>query len=245
MDQGSSSGFVVGTSLNGIGKKIAFLLDLPPEDFDNFISILDPLTKSGWINMQGSFMRQDNLYKNYLQVIQAVELCLSNGLALPTLILIYSLIDSVSWLACNDDTQKIGVRFQSWVNEWMLKKYPLPCNAEELYSARCGILHTLTPESDLTKKGVKLIAYAWGKGKQEDLIKANMLVESTNCVSVHIDNIFSSFKNGFADFLKHLEENKDLEDLFIQKANKHFAPMDTSTIETFLQICGEQGISPQ
>lgn len=45
------SGFVVGTSLNGIGKKIAFLLDIPPEDLDKFISILDPITKSGWIKM--------------------------------------------------------------------------------------------------------------------------------------------------------------------------------------------------
>lgn len=184
-------------------------------------------------------MGQENFYKNYLQVMLAVQHCLSNGLVLPALILIYSLIDSVSWLACNNDHQKNGVRFKSWVNEWMLKKYPLPCNAEELYSARCGILHTLTPESNLTKKGARQIVYAWGKAKWEDLESTRKIVGGDNFVSVRIDDVFSSYKNGFADFLNHLEDNKDLEDLFIIKANKHFAHMDIPTIETFLQVCGE------
>ena len=112
----------------------------------------------------------ENLFKNYYQLIQATDDCINKHMIMPALILIYSAIDSAGWIASDDLDEGVGTRFQNWVNKWMLKSGKLKCTAEELYAARCGVLHTLTPNSTLSeKKGVKRIAYAWGKAKHEGL----------------------------------------------------------------------------
>ena len=154
---------------------------------------------------------------------------------MPALVLIYSAIDSVSWVASDEDNQQVGKRFQVWVDTWMLQKYPLPCTALELYAARCGILHTLTPKSDLSeKKNVRRISYAWGTAQQKDLEESIKRLEYPGLVAVHVNDIFNSFKNGFADFLDSLEKDEVKRNLFVQKAGEHFANTEISVISEFL-----------
>jgi hypothetical protein len=182
-------------------------------------------------------MSDKNLFRSYFQLITAVDYCLTEKLILPALILIYSAIDSVSWLASDDDDQPVGVRFQYWVNNWMLLKYPLPCTAVELYAARCGILHTLTPNSSLHgKKKIRLLSYAWGEAKQENLNESIKLLEYPGLVAVHVNDLFSSFRNGFADFIGTLEEDPMKKDIFAQKASKHFANTEISLVNEFLSL---------
>ena len=161
---------------------------------------------------------------------------------MPALILLYSAIDSVSWIASDDENQPVGKRFQIWVDTWMLQKYPLPCTAIELYAARCGILHTLTPDSDLSeKKQVKRISYAWGTAKQKDLDESIKLLDYPGLVAVHIDDISHSFRNGFADFIESLEKDDNKRALFTQKAGKHFANTEMSLISEFLASAKKGG----
>ena len=180
-------------------------------------------------------MNEKNFFRNYTQIITAANYCIAENLTLPALILIYSSIDSISWMASDDENQLVGERFQIWVNTWMLQKYPLPCTAEELYAARCGILHTLTPYSDLSeKKCVRKISYAWGKAKQKDLANSIKLLKYPGLVAVHVNDIFNSFTNGFIDFIKILEKDEKMQELFMKKASKHFANTDISTISELL-----------
>jgi hypothetical protein len=180
-------------------------------------------------------MNELNLFRSYSQIITAIDYCIAEKLIMPALVLIYSSIDSVSWIASDDEDQSVGDRFQSWVNVWMLQKYPLPCTALELYAARCGILHTLTPDSDLSRnKGVRRISYAWGTAQQRDLDESIIVTKYPGIVAVHVNDIVSSFKNGFADFIEALETDKTMRDLFIKKAGKHFANVDISVISDFL-----------
>ena len=179
-------------------------------------------------------MSDKNLFRSYAQIITAIDNCIADKLIMPALILLYSAIDSVSWIASDDENQSVGKRFQSWVDTWMLQKYPLPCTAIELYAARCVILHTLTPDSDLSeKKGVRRISYAWGTALQKDLDESIKLLEYPG-VAIHVNDIFSSFQSGFADFLESLETDEARKDLFMQKASKHFANTETSVISEFL-----------
>lgn len=180
-------------------------------------------------------MTEPNWIRNYKELISGIEICLSKGLLLPVLVLIFTAIDTVGWLASEDQNQGVGKRFRAWVDKWMLQKYPLPCTAEELYQERCAILHTLTPGSRLTKeKGVRRIAYAWGDAKLKDLEESIKLTKYPMLVAVHVDDIFLSFRNGFADFLEMLESHPASKKIFIQKANKHFANMDKDIVSEFL-----------
>ena len=180
---------------------------------------------------------EPNPINSFTHILNAIDYCLEKHLIMPALILIYSAIDSASWFASEDDARSVGERFQSWVDDWMLCRYPLPCTAQELYAARCGVLHALSPSSDLSnKKGVRIIVYTWGKAQQQELSDALKLLNRTGVVGVHINDIFHSFQNGFADFVESLENDKAKKDLFNQRASKHFVDVDPSVVSQFLDL---------
>lgn len=182
-------------------------------------------------------MSEENLFNNYYQIIKAIRGCIDQKLVLPSLVLIYTAIDSVSWLACNEQNIGVGKRFQKWVHEWMLKDGKLNCSAEELYPARCGVLHTLTPNSNLSeKKGVRKVAYAWGKADSEKLEESiSALSMSDSIVSVHLEDLFWSFSNGFTNYIEHVFDNDQQREKFLRKAGVHFANLEMSKLDEFLE----------
>ncbi len=90
----------------------------------------------------------------------AINSCEANKFVLPALMLIYSGIDILASLERRKG-EGTKASFTRWVDEYLLKAVSLPCTSLELYAARCGILHTLTPESDLSRKGkAREVGYA-------------------------------------------------------------------------------------
>ena len=94
---------------------------------------------------------------------------------MPCLVLLYSGIDAA---ASQEPAagKGVGERFEKWVDRYMLKGKPLPCTARELYAARCAVVHTFTPDSDLSKAGkARVVAYAYGKAEVMKLHAATIL----------------------------------------------------------------------
>ena len=117
----------------------------------------------------------------------------------------------------------------------------LTCTAEELYAARCGVLHTLTPNSELSEfKGVRKIAYAWGNTKHADLAESITAVSMDYSIaSVHLEDLFSTFKDGFADYLDEAFSNKVGREKFLTKSGKHFANINMEQMDEFLRLARE------
>ena len=184
----------------------------------------------------------ENLFKNYYQLIQVTDECVSKHMILPSLILIYSAIDSASWIASDHPNEGVGVRFKRWVDEWMLKNGDIKCTAEELYAARCGVLHTLTPNSTLSdKKGVRRIAYAWGKAKTIELEESiSALSMEDDVVSIHLEELFWAFRRGFADYLDYVFGNDQERDKFLSKSGQHFANLEMGKMDEFLELTRNQ-----
>lgn len=166
--------------------------------------------------------------KNYSQYFRGIEICIDNKLVLPSLTLIYSGIDTFSWVAYGD----IGVknRFTKWVKNYMYTKKRLSPSPIDLYAARCAILHTLTPDSDLSKNNKALtIGYAWGNANLKELEKSIENLMPGQIASVHLNDLFESFKLGAVNFLESEGESMDCK----QRMSKHYSNLDTSIIETF------------
>ncbi|MDI4001730.1 hypothetical protein QK412_10065 [Pseudomonas aeruginosa] len=181
-------------------------------------------------------MPSKNFYDNYLQVLVAIEHCERQNLLLPALIMTYSAIDSVSWLAA-DSSKDSGKAFRKWVSEWMLKSRSLQCSADELYAARCGILHTFTPTSTLNAKGVRKIGYSWGTGdnsKLEQLIDATRSQETI--VSIHLSDLIQTFRNAMADYLEYVYSDPQREAAFEAKTSEHFSTLGIETVDEYLEL---------
>src|SRR5437870_4084436 len=94
-----------------------------------------------------------SLESSLTQVVVSTERMIQTKMYLPALILIYAGIDTAGWLASAKPSVEVRCRFCRWVERWLLPAKPLGCTALDLYGARCGILHTFTSDSDLSRQG--------------------------------------------------------------------------------------------
>ncbi|MFM2581085.1 hypothetical protein [Vibrio fortis] len=163
--------------------------------------------------------------KSYFEVFSAIELCLDQKLLMPSLSLIYAAIDSLAWVAYGD--LAVGKRYQKWINNYMYRDNVLEANAIDLYAARCAILHTLTPDSDLSEqKKARVVTYAWGDSDVEQLKIAIDRFSDTEYVAIHVNDLLDSLKQGVVLFMEELPS--DLEAL--ERSNKHFGSLSTNEL---------------
>lgn len=85
----------------------------------------------------------------------------AKGQTTPTILLIYATIDILASLARPTNRPDTDRQFfKDWVTEYILSDSQLPCNADDIYAARCGLLHTLTAESREARLGyARMINY--------------------------------------------------------------------------------------
>jgi len=155
-------------------------------------------------------MSEQAIETNINELIGAIQLTLEAKKHLPTLILIYSAIDVLAWL--NRPHANLDVTrndFILWVDQFMLPGSSLRCSATDLYSARCGVVHSYQAESNLTRKGkAKQVWYAWGEGNATRLMTRIQQAQlEKKVVAVQIEVLFDTLKEGFSRFLKALETN--------------------------------------
>jgi len=140
------------------------------------------------------------------KVTNAVSCLLENHHLEAALVLIYSAIDHVAWLADeNNAGENIGgAGFRAWVQKYMLAKNQellLGATAIDLWGARSGILHTGAPENDAFRGGnarkiyyyTKLVPTAHGE-----------TLDSEGVLYLSINHLGITFSAGIAFFLEDL-----------------------------------------
>jgi hypothetical protein len=125
-----------------------------------------------------------------------IRFALKHGRNRAALILTFSGIDAMASLEKNDGKNDVRERFENWVNEYM-QFSDWPEAGLELYGARCGILHTYGPISDLSEKGkVRLIGYSTGVSKH--------VMQDAELVLVDVEVLARHFFLGIANYLNVL-----------------------------------------
>ena len=172
-----------------------------------------------------------NFHQNYFQLFEAIDLCVKEKYVLPSLCLIYSGIDTIAWIAYGDIAVKD--RFLSFVENHMYQEKKLDPRSIDLYSARCAVLHTMTPDSDLSNKNRAVpLAYAWGNADLNELKKSVTTLKPSEVSCVHLNDLVESFRLGVANFIER--NGQDLE--CVNRMKKHYACLDTETISVFNNI---------
>lgn len=178
----------------------------------------------------------DSFYKNFVSIFTAINLCLDNKLILPTLMLIYSAIDIVGGLE-RKKGEGTKASFLRFVDGYLLKAKPLGCTALELYGARCGTLHAAAAESDLSKEGkARMVIYAWGAGKLDDINKASKRLKYNDSVAVHVSDLLGALQNGLVNYLEEVYKDADRIKVVESNAAKVFSLMDKTIVEEFLKL---------
>jgi glycogen debranching enzyme len=175
------------------------------------------------------------LLTNMMLLTSGIKACMEKQAVIPALVLIYSAVDTTCWL---DSTEAFSTRndFIRWVENYLLKVKPMKCTAIDLYAARCGLLHTSTPDSQLSSSGkARVINYAWGKAKVEDVQRLIDLKNRSNeSVAVHVNELYQAWLSGLALWGQDLDKDSDRSDRVLAKAKKFFAELGVGTMSEIL-----------
>jgi hypothetical protein len=182
-------------------------------------------------------MSEQTLYKNMMLLGSGIESCLEKKLTAPALILLYSGIDTAGWLD-SPDRDATRDSFLKWVEHYLLKAMPFACTALELYAARCGLLHTMTPDSRLSFEGrARRICYAWGTARMEDVQQGIELTSSSGkYVAVHVNELFEAWRLGVLRFSNELEADPARRARVYAKAGRFFSYLGIDVLRGVLDI---------
>lgn len=124
------------------------------------------------------------------------------------LILLFSWVDRLSWLSIESE-HSTGSDFKAWLDKYLfIETSNLPCNANDLWASRCGLLHTGTAESRDVKKGNARSIYYYG-GPIEVTAKNTDAHVYVHIANLHIELINAS--NRFITYLKLKNNTGELE----------------------------------
>ena len=139
----------------------------------------------------------------------------------------YSGIDIMAWLnrpysqpdVCQKD-------FEEWVKKYLLPGSGIQCAPTDLYSARCGIIHSFTYESKKAREGkAKKIVYAWGTAKAEDFQEVIDSIRDFNIITLHINKLHEAFLMGVKRFIQSLSDDSKKAKIVYKRANKFFTSL--------------------
>src|SRR5262245_35434158 len=166
-----------------------------------------------------------------------IETCLEKKLTAPALILLYSGIDTAGWLD-SPDRDATRDSFLKWVGNYLLKAKPLACTALELYAARCGLLHTMTPDSRLSFEGkARRICYAWGTASVQHMQRTiDLAGKSNEYVAVHVNELFEAWRLGLLAFSKELDNDPARRARVHAKAAQFFSDLGMDAVRDALAV---------
>ena len=172
---------------------------LPPEHLANSHKVVIGEASGGTM---ANFMRE---YAE--QIKRGMELCLQNRIVLPAVTLLYSGMDVFGFLDSNKQyaNQKT---FVDWAGKYMdgfLKKKGI--KGIDLYSARCGLLHTGQAPSKLVDSGQA--RELWYRFEGESHI--NVMTNAPQpAVLVEVEEFVDAFYSGIERFVADAEADLSL-----------------------------------
>jgi hypothetical protein len=138
-----------------------------------------------------------------LETIGAAEQLLGQNKGTPGLVLVYATVDSLAWLNIRDrKTGTSPTEFRKFAETYLIPSGLLGhATSVDLYGARCGLLHTRTPDSDKSRAGTaKLILYAYGNKTVGELQSLIDEVKQKDVIPIHADDLIKSLKLGLDSF---------------------------------------------
>lgn len=183
----------------------------------------------------------NNILEHMRNLHRAIGDCLERGQHFAALILLYAGIDIIASIEMKKGNNKNS--FIRWAGSYLIPAGSLDCTAIELYSARCGILHTMTAESDLSRSGqARAIYYSWGSADSSALNSAIEMSEAKGkVVIVNVEELSDAFMTAVLNWAAEVQQNPVRLQRIEAKATEWFVNMHTEVAWAMMNQNKEQG----
>ena len=161
---------------------------------------------------------------NYEDMFAAIDACYYRALVVPCLSLVYTVIDTISWLAYGGKEASSKKRFLKWTETYLLPQLGSSYDSIDIYAARCSILHGLSWESDLSKNHkARSIVYSIGRNTENSSELDKEIFSKDHVASIHIDTFIASLKAAVNTFFLDVASCDELKIRIRQANGKRYA----------------------
>ena len=138
-----------------------------------------------------------------------IDVCVRNNAPTAAVLLTYCAMDAMAFLSLPEGRQKVkGPDFKGWVEKYMKtdSAQPYQYNADDLFGARCGIVHTYTAESDMSRENkCRKLVY-----KPHSLSHSYDPSKHSDTVVLGMDLFIRDFYDAVCRFLLDIEKDPNL-----------------------------------
>ena len=175
-------------------------------------------------------MKRDPLREATVELIYAINLLHKAGLLLPAMMMSFATIDIFAALARpSGKLDSDSSDFRGWVERYLLPGSKLSCTAEELWAARCGLLHTYTPDSrSVRKKKVAKMLYA--AGVVEESARASLQFRLGEYVVLVSQDLFSAMSTALQRFTDELKTDAALHSRVTERTAEFLVPLGPESL---------------
>lgn len=161
-------------------------------------------------------------WQNVHELRKAPELCLRNECFLSAAKLIYSGIDNLAWLVRAHEKPNVETAdFVNFVDEYLLPGSGLTCGSEELYSARCGLLHCNAAESNSSRaEKARYLSYATGLSPEDEGYEHISPESRRRHVVVHIEKLYVAYSKSIDRLNQRITRDTDFADFIYRRSVK-------------------------
>ena len=161
----------------------------------------------------------DEVVNGQRGMLAGINACMGVQCLVSAVTLMFSAVDALSALTRPiGQAETNGNVFKDWVSRYLKPEKSLGCTSEDLWGARCGVLHLYSPDSRLSAKGVaRPIYYQWNAGPPVDAAR-NIPEDSLVIV---VENLRESVEGGIHKFIDDSEMDSEVR----QKVQHHLPSM--------------------
>jgi hypothetical protein len=152
--------------------------------------------------------------------LDAIDLCYREELFTESLLLLYAGIDALAWLTLPSGDSN-GRDFKKWVNTYLLPDSGLQCSAEDIWSARCGLLHSSVAESRKSREGAAREIWYLLNGDGQALVHV-MANTPLPALTIRIDDMIAAFRKAIGSFESAMQQQPELSKQVYERAGHHF-----------------------
>lgn len=142
------------------------------------------------------------------------------------LVLFYAYCDGIaSLLRLKEEKRTNAKYFMRFLREYVLAGTDLQPNEDDLWSARCGMLHTFSPYSDMTEgptPRARKVVYVGSSSQAKHCEDVMAWAKNKDHVFVDPYDLFNAFVDGVVRFVKAVRDDEDLADRVLFHADRFF-----------------------
>jgi len=148
------------------------------------------------------------LIKHIDQLLAAFDVLNEKSMAPAGLALLYVAIDSMAQISSLKQGP-MGERFRSFCQKY-LDLYGLKVDADDLWSSRCGVLHSWSAQSDISASGkAHEIFFYWGSARRE-VLDAVLVDREPRTKAVSLNALANAVRDAATRLERDIEANADL-----------------------------------